>query len=101
MPPSAPAAVVGSGRNSILICHRHEDTQQAAGRLHDQLSGVYGAERVFLDTESLVLGTSFVSQIVDQIARSAVVLVVIEPYGPVRSAMEANFGCTSPTTPYG
>jgi hypothetical protein len=61
----------------IFLCYRREDTQDAAGRLHDQLVAAYGQDRIFMDIDSVPLGIDFVDHVTDQISRCAGVIVMI------------------------
>jgi len=59
------------------LCYRREDTQDAAGRLHDRLVDAFGAERVFMDIDSVPLGIDFVEHVAEQIGRCKAVIVMI------------------------
>jgi TIR domain len=61
----------------VFICYRREDTQDASGRLRDDLADAYGPEHVFMDIDSIPLGIDFVEYISDQICRCSAVIVVI------------------------
>jgi len=61
----------------LFLCYRREDTQDAAGRLHDRLVDAYGAERVFIDIDSVPLGIDFVEHVAEQIGKCNVVIVMI------------------------
>jgi hypothetical protein len=62
---------------SIFVCYRREDTQDAAGRLHDRLVDAYGPERVFMDIDSVPLGIDFVEHVAEQIGKCSAVIVMI------------------------
>ena len=62
---------------SIFLCYRREDTQDAAGRLHDRLVIDYGRERVFMDIDSVPLGIDFVEHVTEQIGKCKAVIVMI------------------------
>jgi hypothetical protein len=62
---------------TLFLCYRREDTQDAAGRLHDRLVDAYGAERVFMDIDSVPLGIDFVEHVAEQISRCSAVIVMI------------------------
>lgn len=66
-------------RPHLFLCYRRNDTQHAADRLHERLVGVYGADRVFMDVDSVPLGVNFVSYIGEQLRQCAAVLVLIGP----------------------
>jgi hypothetical protein len=61
----------------VFVCYRREDTQDAAGRLHDRLLEAYGPERVFMDIDSVPLGIDFVEHVTEQIAKCSAVIVMI------------------------
>jgi hypothetical protein len=69
-PPPSPAT-------TIFLCYRREDTQDAAGRLHDRLTDAYGANSVFMDIDSVPLGADFVDHVSEQVAscRAAIVMI--------------------------
>ncbi|MEO7134543.1 MAG: toll/interleukin-1 receptor domain-containing protein, partial [Vicinamibacterales bacterium] len=62
---------------SIFVCYRREDTQDAAGRLHDRLVDAFGPERVFMDIDSVPLGIDFVEHVAEQIGKCSAVIVMI------------------------
>ena len=61
----------------IFLCYRRDDTPDAAGRLHDRLVDAFGAERVFMDIDSMPLGIDFVDHVAEQIGRCKAVIVMI------------------------
>ena len=75
----SPARPVNNARDvpSIFLCYRREDTQDAAGRLHDRLVDAYGPERVFMDIDNVPLGIDFVDHINEQIGKCSAVIVMI------------------------
>ncbi len=62
---------------TLFVCYRREDSQDAAGRLHDRLAHAYGSERVFMDIDNVPLGVNFVSFISAQLQHCSAVLVMI------------------------
>lgn len=62
---------------TVFLCYRREDTQDAAGRLHDRLADAYGHDRVFMDVDSVPLGIDFVEHVSEQISRCSAVIVMI------------------------
>jgi hypothetical protein len=62
---------------TVFLCYRREDTQDAAGRLHDRLVDTYGHDRVFMDIDSVPLGVDFVEHVSGQISRCSAVIVMI------------------------
>ena len=61
----------------LFLCYRRDDTQDAAGRLHDRLVDAYGEESVFMDIDSVPLGVDFVEFVTEQIASCRAVVVMI------------------------
>jgi hypothetical protein len=61
----------------IFLCYRREDTQDAAGRLHDRLVDAYGPQGVFMDIDNVPLGIDFVEHVTEQIGKCSVVIVMI------------------------
>jgi hypothetical protein len=61
----------------IFLCYRRDDAPDAAGRLYDRLVDAFGAERVFMDIDSVRLGIDFVDHAIDQIGRCKAVIVMI------------------------
>ena len=64
-----------SGR--IFISYRRDDAAGEAGRLADHLQRRFGADRVFLDIETIDPGTDFVQVLQRSLQETAAVLVVI------------------------
>jgi TIR domain len=62
---------------ALFLCYRREDTQDAAGRLHDRLADAYESDRVFMDIDSVPLGIDFVEHVSEQLAECAAVIVMI------------------------
>jgi hypothetical protein len=75
--PPRPAVAKPRDVPSIFLCYRREDTQDAAGRLHDRLVAAYGQERVFMDIDSVPLGIDFVEHVTQQIGKCSAVIVMI------------------------
>ena len=61
------------------MSYRRGDTAGHAGRLHDELVRVFGADRVFMDIGGLSPGDDFIQVLRQRLAESAVVLVAIGP----------------------
>lgn len=61
----------------LFICYRRDDTFDAAGRLHDNLAAAFGDARVFMDIDSVPLGTDFVEHVSNEIASCSAVIVMI------------------------
>src|SRR5260370_36211476 len=64
---------------NIPTTYRREDSAAYAGRVCDQLAGLFGEGRVFMDVESIPLGQNFAQTIEQTIANCAAVLVIIGP----------------------
>lgn len=103
-------------RRKVFVCYRRQDTQDAAGRLYDDLAGRYGKEAVFFDIDSIPLGVNFKTYIETQLHDCVAMLVVIgrqwatladetatrrldDPADPVRIEVEAALGQQVPLIP--
>lgn len=64
-------------RSTLFLCYRRQDTEDAAGRLYDRLVAAFGADRVFMDIDSVPLGIDFVDHVTEQISRCSAVIVMI------------------------
>lgn len=73
----------------VFISYRRADSGPWVGRLHDRLVARLGAERVFLDAESIPAGVDFAAFIDASLARVDAVLAVI---GPAWSEMRDDAG---------
>jgi len=71
------AALTSIDRQTLFLCYRREDTEDAAGRLHDRLTATFGQDRVFMDIDSVPLGIDFVDHVTEQIAKCSAVIVMI------------------------
>lgn len=63
--------------SGIFISYRRQDTAYIAGRLHDELSRQFGADRIFRDVDTIAPGVDFVKRIDDAVASSDALLAVI------------------------
>ena len=61
----------------IFVSYRRADSPQATGRIYDKLVACYGADNVFMDVDSIPLGTDFREVLEESIARCDVLVVVI------------------------
>jgi hypothetical protein len=61
----------------VFLCYRRDDTEDAAGRLQDRLITAYGADRVFMDIDSVPLGIDFVDHVAKQISKCSAVIVMM------------------------
>jgi hypothetical protein len=65
---------------SVFISYRREDSSGYAGRLCDQLTARFGADRVFMDVQDIHPGENFVTSIENRISTCACVVAVIGPH---------------------
>jgi hypothetical protein len=63
----------------ILISYRRDDSAAYAGRLFDRLSDYFGAEKIFIDIDTIKPGQDFVKTIGDSVIACDAVLAVIGP----------------------
>jgi len=70
-----PGARSRSGR--LFISYRRGETSGQARALHDRLAQHFGAERVYMDVDSIALGADFVQNIEQALDSSPAVLVLI------------------------
>ena len=68
-----------SGRDGVFLSYRREDTSHLAGRVADRLALRFGADRVFVDVESLEPGLDFAEAIQQAADNCLVMLVLIGP----------------------
>lgn len=61
----------------IFISYRREDSSAYAGRLYDHLCARFGAERVFMDVDTIKPGEDFVQVFSDRVAGCDAVIAVI------------------------
>jgi len=100
----------------VFISYRRDDAAGEAGRLADHLQRRFGADRVFLDIETIESGTDFVQMLQRSLKETAAVLVVIgrqwlgirdaagtrrldDPADFVRQEVEAALGRGVPVVP--
>jgi TIR domain len=65
--------------SSIFINYRREDTQQAVGRLTEELGKHFDSKQIFADITSIVPGADFVEALKQGLDTVAAMLVVIGP----------------------
>lgn len=63
----------------IFISYRRSTSAGYAGRIRDHLTERYGENNVFMDVDSIELGTDFVDAIDASLGASRAILVVIDP----------------------
>jgi hypothetical protein len=61
----------------VFICYRREDASPYAGRLYDHISARFGAQRVFMDIDTIRPGDDFVQAMSDRVAACDVLIAVI------------------------
>jgi hypothetical protein len=61
----------------VFICYRREDASPYAGRLYDHLSARFGAQRVFMDLDTIRPGDDFVQVISARVAACDALIAVI------------------------
>ena len=72
--PAAPTSPVG-----VFISYRRNDAPHVAGRLFDRLREHFGAERIFMDVDSIEPGLDFGLVISEAVQSCKVMLVIIGP----------------------
>lgn len=75
--PGEKRRAIQRAHQGIFISYRRQDSQHAAGRLHDYLCRHFPSENVFLDVDRIDPGTDFNSSIQDALASSKVLLALI------------------------
>jgi hypothetical protein len=63
----------------ILISYRRADSSAIAGRIADRLANHYGENSVFMDVDSIPIGTDFRTQIHETLQRTDVLIAIIGP----------------------
>lgn len=66
-----------NGADRIFINYRRADTRWAASRLYDGLSGQVGADKLFMDVDSIPPGADFVEYLNAYVDRSKAIVVLI------------------------
>src|SRR4051795_3017745 len=61
----------------IFVSYRREDTSGHAGRLADALASRYGREHVYLDVDTIPLGSTFAQEIARAVTSSDVLIALI------------------------
>lgn len=62
----------------IFISYRRDDSQWGSRALWEKLRTLYGEEQVFMDVESLPLGSPFPEQIKNKLKKSDIFLIIID-----------------------
>ena len=63
----------------LFISYRRDDSAGYAGRVHDRLQQEFGPNLLFMDVDSIPLGTNFAKVLGDEIAKCDVLLAIIGP----------------------
>jgi TIR domain len=63
----------------IFISYRRDDSAGHAGRVYDRLQRVFGRDLLFMDVDSIPLGTNFVEVLVEEITKCDALLAIIGP----------------------
>lgn len=64
---------------SLFISYRRTDSAGYSGRVHDRLQREFGDNLLFMDVDSIPLGTNFVKMLGEEVAKCDVLLAVIGP----------------------
>ena len=74
---AAQSTTIDKRLGRLFISYRREDTADAAGRLCDRLTDVFGTTGVFMDIDSVPLGIDFIEHVTDEISKCRAVIVMI------------------------
>lgn len=75
----ARALAAGFGPARIAISYRRSDSDAMAGRIRDRLVNYFGQTSVFMDIDSVPLGTDFRTHIANVLGQTHLLLAVIGP----------------------
>jgi hypothetical protein len=64
---------------NIMISYRRSDSAAIAGRIRDRLAQYYGADAIFMDIDSIPLGTDFRQQLQEAVTQNDILLALIGP----------------------
>lgn len=76
-PAAKTARRAGSGKRTLFICYRREDSQETVGRIYDALTQRLVTTSIYRDIDSIPLGVDFTEHVAQFIAQCDAVLVVI------------------------
>ena len=86
VPPTLPnparskgSQITGVDRRGVFLSYRRDDSSDYAGRLHEGLAHEVGADRVFVDVDSIEPGGDFVRAIEEALDRCHALLALIGP----------------------
>ena len=68
---------MGRIEKTVFISYRRDDSQHAAGRVHDRLSGEFGQDLLLMDVDAIPLGSNFSKILRAEVAKCDVLLAVI------------------------
>ncbi|MGM1064459.1 TIR domain-containing protein [Saccharothrix sp. Mg75] len=74
LPPASPRR-----STKVFVSYRRQGTSHVAGRIADRLVDRFGEQGVFMDVDSIGLGTDFTRVITDAVASCTVLLAIIGP----------------------
>lgn len=66
-----------SAAGKVFINYRRADSEAWAGRLYDRLETAYGADRLFMDVDTIPAGRDFHEFLNEQVSRCAVLLALV------------------------
>jgi formylglycine-generating enzyme required for sulfatase activity len=61
----------------VFISYRRDDSAGHAGRVHDRLAHEFGSDLLFMDVDSIPLGSDFIKVLRDEVAKCDALLAVI------------------------
>jgi hypothetical protein len=70
----------GGAGGGVFISYRRQESSHFAGRLSDRLADSFGADRVFMDVDTIRPGVDFAEEISRAVATSNVLLAIIGPH---------------------
>jgi hypothetical protein len=65
--------------SKLFISYRRDDSAGHAGRVHDTLQREFGRDLLFMDVDSIPLGTNFLKVIGDEVTKCDALLALIGP----------------------
>jgi TIR domain len=83
---------------SLFISYRRHDSAGYSGRVHDRLQREFGHNLLFMDVDSIPLGTNFIKVLGEEIAKCDALLAVIGPGCSMRVTRTAIGAWETPTT---
>jgi hypothetical protein len=75
----------------VFMSYRRSDDRNFNGRFHDKLVGLFGAENVFLDIDSIPAASNFKQVIIERLTEVDVVIVMIGNTWAERIGSESDF----------